>query len=107
MSYWHRQFKALMPVMLLAYLPTLAVFVGVVCLALATGRYIWFFTNDPFVLGNLPFYAGILSNVGILLWCASAAICFFTALVLKGDDQGQRWSRFLLMSGSFHIVTFV
>lgn len=85
--------------MLLAYLPTLAALVGVAFGALVTGRRVWFFTNDPFVLGNLPFYAGILSNAGILLWCSTTAICFFSAAVLKNDDQVRYWRLFLLMSG--------
>lgn len=101
MRNWYRQFKALMPVMLLAYLPALAVLVGIAFAALATGRRAWFFTNDLFVLGNLPFYAGILSNFGILLWSATAAICFFATVVLRGDDQMRHWRRFLLMSGFF------
>jgi hypothetical protein len=99
MRYLHRQFRALMPIMLLAYVPALAALIGVVFLAFTTGRHIWFFTTDTFVLGNLPFYAGILSNVGILLWCATAAICFFCAAVLKGDDPMGVWRLFLCMSG--------
>jgi hypothetical protein len=69
--------------MALAYLPALAALLGVGLLAWITGQRPWYFTSDPFVLGHLPFYAGILSNVGILLWSASAAICFFTATVVK------------------------
>ena len=99
MTYLHKQFKTLMPVMLFAYVPTLAALVGIAFGALVTGRRVWYFTADPFVLGNLPFYAGILSNVGILLWCAAAAICFFSVAVLKGANQARDWRLFLLMSG--------
>jgi hypothetical protein len=87
--------------MLLAYLPAMAALVGIAFIAWATGRRVWFFTNDPFVLGNLPFYAGILSNVGILLWCATAAICFFSTAILKKDDHVNDWKPFLFMSGVF------
>jgi hypothetical protein len=85
--------------MLLAYVPALAALVGIAFFALATGRRVWFFTVDAFVLGNLPFYAGILSNVGILLWCATAAICFFSAAVLKGNNRMRDLRFFLFMSG--------
>jgi hypothetical protein len=85
--------------MLLAYVPALAALVGIAFGALATGRRVWFFTNDPFVLGNLPFYAGIISTVGMLLWCAAATVCFFTAAVLKKDDHLSGWRFFLFMSG--------
>jgi hypothetical protein len=99
MGMLYRQFKTLMPVMLLAYLPALAALIGVGLFASVTGKRVWFFTNDPFVLGHLPFYAGILSNVGILLWCATAAICFFSATVLKGNDPARDLRLFLFMSG--------
>ncbi len=93
------QFKALIPVMLLAYLPTLAALIGISFFALATGRRIWFFTVDPFILGHLPFYAGILSTAGNLLWSATAAVCFFTAWLLRADVQGRQGKHFLLLSG--------
>jgi hypothetical protein len=95
----YRQFRSLVPVMLLAYVPALAALVGIAFGALATGRRVWFFTNDPFVLGNLPFYAGIISTVGMLLWSATATVCFFTAAVLKKNDHLSGWRFFLVMSG--------
>jgi hypothetical protein len=73
--------------MLLAYLPALAALVGIAFFAQATGQRVWYFTNDLFVLGNLPFYAGILSNMGILLWCATAATYFFSAAILTKKNQ--------------------
>lgn len=39
-------------------------------------------TRDPLVLAEKPFYFGFLSNIGILLWCFSAAICLFSSLLL-------------------------
>jgi hypothetical protein len=41
---------------------------------------------------------GILSNLGVLLWCASAAICLFAALALR--DPGSTAARFLLCSAA-------
>ncbi|WP_152611328.1 hypothetical protein [Psychroserpens mesophilus] len=35
-------------------------------------------TNDLAVIGELPIYAGILSQTGILLWSATAAICVYS-----------------------------
>jgi hypothetical protein len=101
MTHLYRQFKILTPVMLLAYLPTLGALVGIAFGALVTGRRVWFFTADPFVLGDLPFYAGILSNMGILLWCATAAICFFSSALLKEYNREQDLRFFLFMGGIF------
>jgi len=90
-TYW--QFKALWPTLLWAYVPTLVVIGGITIFALATGRRVWYLTNDPFVLGNLPFYAGVLSSLAMLVWGAGATVCFFSALVLvdrRGEERGAR-----------------
>jgi hypothetical protein len=85
--------------MLVVYVLTFVVLVGVAVLSAITGRPVWFFTSDPFVLGHLPFYAGILSNIGILLWCSTAAICFFSALTLENKVHTGHWKQFLWTSG--------
>ncbi len=96
-----RQFRALLPTILLAYVPTLAVIGGITIFALSTGKRVWYFTEDPFVIGNLPFYAGILSNLGILFWCAGGVICFFSYAVLAKEESGGNYRRFLFFSGFF------
>lgn len=44
-------------------------------------------------------YAGILSNVSGILWCFSAAICLFSALVLSQLHAPRSRRNFLLCSG--------
>jgi hypothetical protein len=97
----HRKLRTLLPTLVAVYVPTFVVFLAVGFLAKVTGRHVWFFTNDPFVLGRLPFYAGIISNIGVLLWCASASICFFAGMTLGESPEGDinDWKRFLLLSG--------
>jgi len=97
----YRQFKALIPVLVFAYVPALFALIGVGFWASATGRRVWFFTGDPFVTGHLPFYAGIISTIGIILWCSTASVCFFSAAVLNKDKYGRDWKFFLFMSGFF------
>ena len=55
------------------------------------------------VLHGAP-YIGLLSNLGILVWCAAAAICFFTAYVLRRRD-GRESVKFFLGAGL--LTTFV
>ncbi len=98
---WYKQFKTLVYVFLFAYVPALFALVGVGLWASATNRRVWFFTGDPFVTGHLPFYAGIISTIGIILWCSTASICFFSAAVDKKDDHTRKWKSFLFMSGFF------
>jgi hypothetical protein len=40
-------------------------------------------TQDTVTVLNGAPYIGLLSNLGILVWCAAAAICFFTAYILR------------------------
>ncbi len=98
---WYRQIKVLLPTILIAYSITLAAIVGISIYAISTGRRIWYFTVDPFLIGNLPFYAGFLSNLGLLLWSASATVCFFSAMILRDEELINRYRYFFVMSGLF------
>jgi hypothetical protein len=99
-----KQLKTLLPVILMAYLPTLAILLGIGIYAMATGQRVWFFTVEPFLIGNLPSYAGILSTMGNILLAAAAAICFYTAWVLRADGPQKRWKRFLFMTALLTVM---
>jgi hypothetical protein len=58
-----------------------------------------YYTRDPAAIFKGSPFAGIISNIGIILWCATASICFFS-LVLN-SKKGIFISAFLLMSGIF------
>lgn len=61
-----------------------------------------FLTRDPLVLTNGVFYMGMISNIGILFWCASATICLFSSAIISKIDsynRSQEISKFLLFSG--------
>ena len=67
--------------------PLLGVFVGIGLLARQTTHTVADFTRDVTALADLPFYAGALSTLGLLLWSATAAICFLThSLLRSGTD---------------------
>ena len=53
-------------------------------------------TRDPISLAGLNPIFGVVSNIGVLLWCVATAICFFSAaLVMDGAKKN-----FLLVSGA-------
>jgi hypothetical protein len=59
--------------------------------------------RDPATL-NGRFYDGFISNVGVLLWCATAAVCLFRGGELRsrrGDDGA---AHFLLSAGAFTAI---
>jgi hypothetical protein len=54
---------------------------------------------DPNEIGHLPPYAGIVSNLGIWLWCSGASICFFTYyLIDPKKKQDREWKLFFQFS---------
>lgn len=73
--------------------------IGVYSLSQATGVPLAKLTRDPATVTNSYFYVGILSNLGILLWSASTAICFFGALLLNSDQRSRQSTVFLFCSG--------
>ena len=76
---------------------------GVVCLtaltAYLTGRSIETFTRDPSAVLELPFYVGGMSQAGIPLWAASAALCLFCARLVWNRTGLEETGKFLLSSG--------
>lgn len=46
-----------------------------------------FLTNDVAVIGELPIYAGILSQLGIFLWSATVAICVYSLQFISNLEQ--------------------
>jgi hypothetical protein len=103
-SSWRCQLSTLWPHLVLVYSPIVILITVVAVFALLTGRPGSFFTRDLFLIARLPFYAGLISHVGILLWCALCTVCFFNSVVLKKLANGSDWARFFLYSG---ILTFI
>ena len=60
--------------------------------------------RDPAAVAAQPFYIGLGSHVGVLLWGAAATICLFSAGVLTpGSEAGTRRS-FLNASGVLTLI---
>ncbi len=62
-----------------------------------------YFTRDPAITMYGHPFVGMVSNIGIIFWCAALAICFFCSVIQfkKGDP---RVGRFLLFSGLFTLL---
>jgi len=60
----------------------------------------YFFTRDIAAFAGVHPFAGSLSTLGILLWCASASVCFFASALIRKKEQF-RSSLFLFSSGLF------
>ncbi|HEY9630445.1 MAG TPA: hypothetical protein V6C84_24380 [Coleofasciculaceae cyanobacterium] len=58
---------------------------------------------DPSEITQQASYIGLFSQIGNLLWCATAAICLFTASIFRTERlaKGKQLFFFLLFSGLF------
>lgn len=77
--------------------PALLVVLAVVVARCSFDVHIATVTRDVSVLADLHPLAGSLSNLGVLLWCAASAICFFGRISLPQASVSER--RFLFWSG--------
>ena len=61
-------------------------------------------TRDPLAVVNAPIYTGFLSQIGILFWSYSAAICLFCAKVMPKNTGNAGVRLFLFISGLLTLV---
>lgn len=77
-----------------------AVLIGIVLLVQAwKGVPFEQLTRDPNAIFDMPLYIGFLSQAGIFLWAAAAAICLFGGAVLASRPDHTATSRFLYAAG--------
>ncbi|MBC7743994.1 MAG: hypothetical protein H7096_02745 [Flavobacterium sp.] len=55
-------------------------------------------TRDLSAITGGKFYYGLLSNLGLLMWCAAASVCMFSSYILK--KRKKLLSGFLMFSGA-------
>jgi len=95
----YSQLKKLLPILLIVYAISFFILLGVLIVNLQYNIPISNFTRDPTAIMNAPFYIGIVSNLGILLWSFSAAVCFFCFAILRKDANNKELISFLFFSG--------
>jgi len=93
------QRRALLSTLLWAWLPSALVLAVVVVISRSSGIRIDFFLRDPTAISGRPFFFGLISNLGILLWAATAAICLFSYAVLSRYSRDSELAKFLLGAG--------
>jgi len=88
------------------YLPVLALLFIVVIAARYTHTSVSSLTRDMAAIAHVHPLIGVVSNVGILLWCATAAICLFGRSLLRERGMYAEAS-FLLWAGLLTAVLLV
>lgn len=57
------------------------------------------FVRDPADLAQIHPLSGVLSNIGVLVWCSTAAVCMFAFALLRTRSGRSPLGMFLLCSG--------
>jgi hypothetical protein len=92
--------------LLLLFLPILALLSLVVLAAFFSHIPLSSLTRDMASIAHVHPLIGVVSNVGVLLWCATTVICLFSSTLLR--QQGLRAeARFLLWAGLMTLVLLV
>ena len=93
------QFKRIGRVLLAVYLPILAFFtvLGIVSRS-SDDLTLSYLTRDVVALGDLPFFAGLTSQIGGMLWSATLAVCVFTLILLYRQKENVSAKRFLFQA---------
>ena len=82
------RFAARHAVALVTFAPVLALLAAAVGLRVAADIPVGALTRDRVQLLGGPFYAGLYSTLGLLMWAATAAVCLFAASMLRGGGGG-------------------
>jgi hypothetical protein len=98
-----KQLLASWRLLLTLYAPVALVFLIAGLLSLVGPRMsVYYLTNDVTDIGDLPFYAGSISQLSLLLWAATAtSICLAYYYLRKFGFARPQIRRFLLLAGVF------
>lgn len=93
------QLRNVTPILIIVFAATLVALTCIILLGLEHNIQLNHFTKDPAQILNTPFYLGLFSYLGILLWCGSVAICFFARSLVLKSDATKAIRTFLFCSG--------
>jgi hypothetical protein len=92
--------RNLVPLMIV-YIPCLALFT---VLTLQNHIPLAYLTRDPAEIMGANSYIGLISNLGVLMWCSTAAIALFTALVLYQAPYSRHIPLYFLVSAGITLI---
>lgn len=93
------QLRNAAPVMVIAYAVTTAILSVVIYIGMEYNIELDHFTQDPVTVMDAPFYLGFFSHFGILFWCGTAILCFYTRIILRNTSTDSEQLKFLFYSG--------
>ena len=73
--------------LLIALVPGILILITVAMVSVLSQINITLFVRDVTAIANIHPLSGVLSTLGILLWCVAASVTLFTALILHYYEQ--------------------
>ena len=105
------QLRTITPICIRLYIPVFAVLALLFLIRWQTGISIAYLTRDPAQVAQISPLIGLLSNLGILLWCATVSICFFSFILLSNCHYRVKnphyFLLFFLYSGMFTLMFLI
>ena len=89
------------------FVPTLFFLVLLYVFAKIKGIDLSYITRDPIQLLNGKPYTGILSNTGIIFWCFTIAILFFSAKIARNLGRPKILYQFFFFAGLMTLLLLV
>ena len=80
------------------FLPAITVLVLLAAASLVFNIEMQFITKDVAAIANMHPLSGILSNLGVILWSVTSAICFFSAILLYKNSAAKNQAHFIACS---------
>lgn len=98
------QFRRVWPLLTITLTLAILLLAALVAAGLAGGIRISNLTRDPATITGDPFYLGLISSLGLMLWAGSAAICWFSRFLLELKPETAQIRLFFLYSGLLTVV---
>ena len=100
------QIKSNISILALIYIILFGLLFAIAAIAEFYNIPVAWFTRDPTVILSGPPYVGFISNIGMLFWSFTAAVCIFSSVINK-QNRDKVTSLFLLCSGLLTLLLLV
>jgi hypothetical protein len=89
------------------FLPGILFLAIMACFSFLSDFHFDLLSRDPIQLLNGKPYYGIISNIGIIMWCATSAILFFSSKLLSRDKGHKQATLFLFFGGLLSLMMLI
>ncbi|MGL6342463.1 MAG: hypothetical protein ACRC80_25380 [Waterburya sp.] len=90
------------------YIPVCSIIFSVWLIEKFSSISVYELVADSNEIGRIAPYAGTVSNLGLLLLCCAASICFFSSYLIDANNKhDKKWKLFFKCSGYFVLLLLI